>query len=101
MGKRTFFIELKAKAGKRDELWALWQERLLPKLEAIPEAEVIVPCFDRDDEETIRIFELFDNENTPREIVTSDWFEAFRKEIEPLLEEPSVVSVGIPQWEKK
>lgn len=99
MGKRALFITLVAEPGKRDELWKFWQKRLLPHLEQIEEAQHVIPCFDREDGDVIRLFELFENDDTPAQIMESEWFTSFFRECRPLLKD-SGVAVATPVWEK-
>lgn len=99
MAKKALFITLIAESGKRDELWHHWQSRLKPHLEKIDEALHIIPCFDREECDVIRLFELFENDETPDQIVRAEWFLSFFDDVKPLLKD-SVVSVATPVWEK-
>lgn len=99
MNKKALFITLVAQPGKRDELWDMWRKRLLPHLELIEEAQHIIPCFDREHGDVIRLFELFDNEDIPNDIIQSEWFISFFSDVKPILKD-SIVNIATPVWEK-
>ncbi len=100
MNKKALFITLVAVPGKRDELWQLWQKKVQPYLEKIDEAKSVVPCFDLENKDVIRLFELFSDEEIPQKIMDSEWFQSFFSEIKPILKDSSAVAAS-PMWEKE
>lgn len=92
------FITSRAAPGKRDELYALYQDHLAPRAEANPAQEVVVWCADQQDEDVFVLFEIYGDAGALGENAKSDWFADYMAAAMPLLAgEPQVV-MATPKW---
>ncbi len=100
MSKLGLFVKVKARPGKRDQVWQLWQKHVKPHVEKAPGIEINCYCYDADDDDAICFFELFEDRTDFDAASQSDWYAEYLKAVKPLLAGPSEVIFADPIWAK-
>ena len=98
MGGLAMFITSKAKPGKRDEIFSLYQEILAPRAEANEAQEVVVWAADQQDPDTFHLFEIYTDGEALGVNAQSEWFADYMAKAGPLLAGEPVVAMANPRW---
>jgi quinol monooxygenase YgiN len=99
MSSTAMLISGRAKPGKRDELYALYAERVVPHVERDNSIEMVVWSADRDDPDSYMLFEVFADGAGPN-AMQSDWFQEYMRLASPLMAAPVEVHRLAPRWTK-
>jgi quinol monooxygenase YgiN len=89
----------RAKPGKRDELYALYAERVVPHVEHDDSIEALIWSADRDDPDSYVLFEIFADGAGPS-AMQSDWFQEYMQLTSSLVAAPAEVRRLAPRWTK-
>lgn len=100
MAELVLFLTVKTKPGKRDELKALWERHLKQRAAENPAQSHYVYAFDAQDENVIRIMEVYETQAALEENAQQGWFAAYMQEAMPLLDGEPEVHRAAPQWIK-
>lgn len=100
MTKTALFIKHKAKPGQREEVRRVWEEHLLPQIEQNEAHEAYFYCYDDNDPDVIRVFQLYADHTGPQEFVKQPWYPAYEEEVSPLLTGESEFRAATPFWIK-
>ena len=100
MNKLALFVKVKAKPGKRNQVWQLWQEHVKPHVQDTDNLEVCCYCFDADDKDTIVFFEIFSDRADFKKANQSEWFARYQELVKPYLAAPSELVFAEPIWAK-
>ena len=100
MADLALFITVRTKPGKREELKALWEAHLKPRATANDAQSHYVYAFDAQDENTIRIMEIYETRAAFEENAATNWFATYMQEAMPLLEGEPEIYMATPQWVK-
>jgi quinol monooxygenase YgiN len=100
MAATGILISGRAKAGKRDALYSLYLEHVVPHLEASDNVETVVWSADRDDDDAYHLLEIFKSAGDQQSVLGSDWFRAYMALAAPLAAEPPVVHSLETRWTK-
>ena len=98
MSRLAMIIRSTAQPGKRDELFALYQEQLAPRAEANEAQEVVVWCADQQDPDVFVLFELSRDAEALGANAGADWFAAYMAAAMPLLAGEPQVTMAAPMW---
>ena len=98
MGDLAMFITSRAKPGKRDEIFELYQELLAPRAEANEAQEVVVWAADRNDPDTFYLFEIYADADALGANAQSEWFADYMTKAGPLLSGEPQVGMASPRW---
>ena len=100
MSKLALFVKVKARPGKRDDIWQLWQKHVKPHVEEADGIEINCYCYDANDKDIIWFFELFKDRADFDAANQSGWYAEYLKEVKPHLAAPSEVIFADPIWAK-
>jgi quinol monooxygenase YgiN len=97
MTQVALFIRLKALPGKRDAVRAAWDKHLRPNIGRNPRHQAYFYCYDDEDADVIRVFQLYSDRAGPQEFVEQPWYPAYEAEVTPLLADFEIRTVT-PAW---
>lgn len=100
MPKIALFIASKARAGKRDEVFELYQQMMVPHAEANEKQEIVVWCADQQDADAFHLFEIYSDSESIGANARSTFFAEYMEAVGPLLAAEPTVSMATPQWAK-
>ena len=100
MAELALFISSKAQPGKRDEIFALYQQHLVPRAEANDAQEVVVWCADQHDPDAYHLFEMYRDGESFGENAQASWFADFMAASAPLMAGEPTVAMATPRWSK-
>ena len=100
MKKFALFVKVKAKPGKREQVWRLWEKHVKPHVEESDGIEINCYCYDADHENIICFFELFSDPADFKAANQSKWYAEYQQLVKPLLAAPSEVISANPVWAK-
>lgn len=100
MAKLALIIKTTCQPGKRDEVRALWDAQLRPRLEANDGQEVYFFCNDDQNENVFYLFELYNNRELFQEQSQAPWFWEYMGQVGPLLDGQPEVAMTTPVWAK-
>lgn len=93
-------IRSRARPGKRDELFELYEEHLAPRADANESQEVVVWCADQQDPDVFVLFELYGDADALGANAGADWFATYMQAAMPLLAGQPQVTTATPLWSK-
>lgn len=94
-------VRIRAKPGKREDIRALWEQRLKPRAEDCDAIDVYFACNDDNDENVLLVFEHYTDREIFQQNVQSTWMAEWVVEVSPLLDGEPEASFGSPFWVKK
>jgi len=100
MNKLAFFVKVKAKPGKRDQVWQLWKEHVKPHVENTDNLEICCYCYDKDDPDSIVLFEIFSDADDFKKANQSDWYAKYQTLVKPYIAAPHELVFAEPIWAK-
>lgn len=100
MGDLAMFISSKAKPGKREEVFELYQEVLAPRALDNERQEVVVWAADQQDPDAFHLFEIYADGEALGANAQSGWFADYMAKVAPLLAGEPVVAMASPMWSK-
>lgn len=98
MSALALIITSRAAAGKRDEVFALYEELLAPRAEADDDQQVVVWVDDQQDPDTFHLFELYADAAAFGRNAEAEWFADYMDRAGPLLAAEPQVTMGRPRW---
>lgn len=96
----AILITGRTKPGKRDELYALYREHVVPHVAASDAIATVVWSADRDDEDTYHLFEVFSEGSDVRDLTEAEWFKTYMALAAPLAAAPPETRRLDPRWTK-
>ena len=100
MPTHAVFLTHRTLPGRRGEVRDVWQQHMAPAIAANPDHVSYYYCFDPDDEDVIRVFQLYRSAAAASEFLRHPNYLAYLAAVEPLLDGPSEVRRATPQWTK-
>lgn len=100
MAELAIFLTVKTKPGKREQLKALWEQQLKQRAAQNEMQSHYVYAFDSQDENVIRITEVYETMAAFQANSQADWFSAYMQEAMPLLDGEPEFHMATPQWVK-
>lgn len=100
MGKLAMIVKTKAQHGRREELFDLYKEKLVPRAEENDSQEVVVWCADHHDPDTFYLFEIYSDAEALGANAAAPWFAAYMAQAGPLLAGEPEVGMATPRWSK-
>jgi quinol monooxygenase YgiN len=100
MGHVATIVSGTTKAGKRDELFALFKQHLAPRAETNPKQPVVVWLADQADANAFHLFEIYSDPAAMEENSKAEWFWAYISIAAPLLDGQPVMKLASPRWAK-
>ena len=100
MGELAMVIKTKAQPGKRDELFDLYKEIMVPRAEENEAQEVVVWCADQHDPDAFFLFEIYTSGEAMGANAAAPWFADYMAKAGPLLASEPEVAMASPLWSK-
>ena len=100
MGELAMVVKSKAQPGKRDEIFDLYAEMLVPRAEENDAQEVIVWAADQHDPDAFYLFEIYRNAEAMGANASAPWFADYMQKVGPLLAAEPEVGMATPRWSK-
>jgi quinol monooxygenase YgiN len=100
MSTSAILVRHKAKPGKRDELWRVWEKYVRDYVAGSKDALSCYYCFDDSDPDTIIVFQLAADRAAAQEFGKQPWFADYQRETAALLAGQSELRTATPQWVK-
>ena len=100
MAELAIFLTVRTKPGKREELKALWEQYLKQRAAQNEMQSHYVYAFDSQDENVIRITEVYETMAAFQANSQADWFSAYMQEAMSLLDGEPEFHMATPQWIK-
>ncbi|NND03980.1 MAG: hypothetical protein HKN91_14460 [Acidimicrobiia bacterium] len=100
MGDLAMIIKTKAQPGKRDELFELYNQILIPRAEENDSQEVVVWSADQHDPDTFYLFEIYSDGEAMGANAAAPWFAEYMAHAGPLLADEPEVGMATPRWSK-
>ena len=100
MGDLAMIIKTKAQPGKRDELFELYNQMLVPRAEENDAQEVVVWSADQHDPDTFYLFEIYSDGEAMGANAAAPWFAEYMAQAGPLLAGEPEVGMATPRWSK-
>jgi quinol monooxygenase YgiN len=100
MSKSATFVRHKAKPGRRDDLWRVWEKYVRDYVAGNSGALSCYYCYDDNDPDTIIVFQLAADQASGQEFVKQPWFADYQRETAALLAGQSELRTATPQWVK-
>ena len=96
----ALFISHRAKAGKRDELKAVWLKPMALAIQANGGHLTYVYSYDTHDENVVKAFQQYASEHAATEFLKHSSCLAYLEESRPLLEREPEIKVLAQPWSK-
>lgn len=100
MGNVATIPSARAKPGKREELYKLFQEQLAPRATENDAQEVVVWMADEADPNGFHLFEIYRDRTAMDANAKADWFWAYMSQAGPLLDGQPEMKLATPRWIK-
>lgn len=100
MSKLALFVKVRTRPGKRDRVWQIWQQQVLPHVNAADGIEVNCYCYDEAHEDVICFFEIFADRTDFEAANRSQWYAEYLAQVKPFLASPAEVIFADPVWAK-
>ena len=99
MGVATI-VSGKAKPGKREELYRLFEQHLAPRAEKNDGQQVVVWMTDQRDADAFYLFEIYRDPGAMEANAKAEWFGAYMSQAGPLLDGQPEMTLATPRWTK-
>ena len=100
MPELVLFLTVKTKPGQRDAVKALWEKHLKQRAAENEAQSGYVYAYDVEDQDIIRISEVYETKAAFEANAQSEWFSAYIQEAMPLLDGEPEIHIATPQWVK-
>ena len=100
MAELAIFISVRAKAGKRDQLRALWEQHLKERAAENEHQSTYIYAYDLQNENLIHITEVYETMVAFEENSNAEWFSNYMIEAASLIDGEPVFHMASPQWIK-
>lgn len=100
MAELAIFLTIRTKPGKREALRALWERHLKPRAAEAAVQTHYVFAFDSQDENVVRIMEVYASMAAFEKNARAPWFAAYMEEAAPLLDGEPALHMATPVWVK-
>ncbi len=100
MEKLVLIVKTKTQPGKRDDVYRLFEQYLLPRVQDTDALEMFVWCADESDADTFYIFEIYGDRSIQQVNAKDPAYLAYLQEAQPLLATPPEIMKATPVWIK-
>jgi len=100
VSKAALFIRHKALPGKREHVRRVWDKHLRPQIADNPRHEAYYCCYDDHDFDVIVVFQLYTDQDAPKQVLELPEYAAYWAEVSPLLAGDSDFRSVSLQWAK-
>lgn len=89
-----------AAAGKREELFSLYEEHLAPRADSNDGQTLVLWCADEHDPDRFVLIEVYRDADALGANAGADWFAAYMEQAMPLMAGEPVIVMAEPRWTK-
>lgn len=100
MQPTALLVNHRTKPGQRDAVRAVWEQHMQPAVAANPGHVAYHYCFDPADPNAIHAFQQYRSQEDATAFLQTDAYQAYEREVTPLLDGPPFVTRLTPQWTK-
>lgn len=100
MGDLAIIVRSRAKAGKREEIQAVYDRIMAPRAMENDSQEVVVWCADQHDPDAFYLFEIYSDAEAMGANAQAPWFADYMAQVGPLLAGEPEVAMASPVWSK-
>jgi len=100
MQELSLFLTVRTQPGQRDAFVALWLQHLQPRAAGNEDQTRYVFALDLQDENVVRISEVYANKEAFEQNAGALWFQAYMNEAQPLLDGEPEYHMAAPVWVK-
>lgn len=100
MSKLAMIVKTKCQPGQRDEVRRLWDEHLQARALANDAQELVVYCYDHQDENVFYLFEVYTTAEAVEASSKAPWFWDYMKAAGALIDGQPEVLTGTPVFAK-
>lgn len=100
MPQLALFIRHKTLPGRREEVAAVWERHMPPAIAANAGHLAYFYCFANSDPDSICAFQQYASADAAEAFLKTTAYQAYLREVEPLLSGPPEVTALTPQWSK-
>lgn len=100
MSKVALFIKHKSLPGKRDEVRAVWQRHMQPRIANNTAHEAYFYCYDDNDPDSICVYQQYSAHGSSQAFLQTPSYAEYLKEVEPLLAGQPEITAATPVWVK-
>src|SRR5688572_22528615 len=94
----ALFIRHKTLPGMRESVRHVWERHMAPAIAANPDHLAYFYCFDTVASDAICAFQLYRSQESAQAFLSTPNYEAYLREVEPLLSGPPEVTSLTPIW---
>lgn len=98
MSRLALIVTSTAQPGRRDEIFAMYEELLVPRALDNDDQQVVVWVDDQADPDTFHLFEIYASGEAFRANASSEWFAEYFATAGPLLAGEPSMTMGAPRW---
>lgn len=100
MGHVMMTIQGRAIPGRRDDVYALFEQHLAPRADAEAGQQLVVWAASDADPDAFQLVEIYNDPAVLERNATAEWFWAYMSKVGPLLDGEPVVTMSTPRWAK-
>jgi quinol monooxygenase YgiN len=100
MEKLVLIVKTKTRAGKRDDVYRLFEKYLASRVQDTDALEAFVWCADEIDADMFYIFEIYGDRSVQQINAQDPAYLAYLQEAQPLLANPPEIMKATPRWVK-
>lgn len=89
-----------AAAGKREELFSLYEEHLAPRAQSNDGQPLVLWCADQHDADRFVLIEVYRDAEALGANAGADWFAAYMEQAMPLMAGEPTIVMAEPRWTK-
>lgn len=101
MSKVALFVTHRTLSGKRDEVKAVWERHMQPRIAANAGHEAYFYCYDNNDPDVIRVYQQYSDAEAMQIFLAHPGYADYLREVEPLLASPPELVTATPIWIKE
>jgi quinol monooxygenase YgiN len=99
-GAHALFVTHRAKPGRRDDVLATWSQYLRPLIEANPDHLAYAYCFDDNDPDVVRVFQLYRSVEAAGAFLQLPGYDEYLAHVMEHVAAPPQLDTATPQWLK-
>jgi len=100
MSKVALFIKHKSLPGKRDEVRAVWERYMQPKIAQNKAHEAYFYCYDNNDPDSICVYQQYSDRESSQAFLKNPSYAEYLKEVESFLAGQPEITTTTPVWIK-
>lgn len=87
-------------SGRRDEVQAIWEKHVKPRVEANAAHEAYYFCYDDNDPDVVCVFQLYTDIAAMQEFLSGSWYPEYLREVAQVVVAPPHIAPATLIWSK-